>query len=120
MNRLIVSDVQPDLLDLGPYNLRVEQICLLLVARHPDWIYLDEDILLDLTANVSKYRGRTFLSPDRLVRSRFHMRKVNTLTIHLFRMARKLDWSFVIVGPGADKLDLRIRGYIDSVEVFEE
>lgn len=119
MNKLIVSDVQPDVRNLEPYNRRVMYICNQLKKKHPDWIYLDEFILPGIATNSTKYIGKTFITPGSLAGSRFPTKKVTILFAHLVSMSRKLDFSFVVVGPVATKLDLRVRGYIDSVEIYE-
>ncbi len=122
MIKLIVPDIQPDLSDLSKYNLRVEQICLLLIARNPDWRTLDEDLLAKILNEAVRenYIGQTFIVPDRLVSSRRHMTKTNTLFAYMIAIARRLEWSFVIIAPKYEKVDLRVRRYIDTIQHWGE
>ena len=118
MNKLIIPDTQPDLLNLEPYNKRVEEICLQLEAEHPDWLRLDEDLLVHVLSQeeIGQYRNRTFIIADRLTSSRRHISKISRLVLYMFSIGRKLDWSFVIIGPSLKAIDLRIRYSIDEVE----
>lgn len=116
MNKLIIPDIQPDLLNLEPYNQRVKEITLQLEAEHPNWVRLDEELLLDVMNNTSAHAGKTFIVPEVLVSSRRHMTKINRLVTYMFCTARKLQWSFVVIVPSLKAIDLRIRNLIDEVE----
>ncbi len=120
MNKLIVPDVQPNPLDLESYNNRVKEICLSLEAKHPDWIRLDKDKLLEIVENSSAYENKTFIIPDHLVSSRRHMTKINRLVTYMMSTSRPHNRNFVLVGPSLDSLDWRIRYLIDQIEKYEE
>lgn len=118
MNKLIIPDIQPDLLNLEPYNKRVEEICFQLKAEHSDWLRLDKDLLVQIfdQEGMKKFQNKTFIIPDRLISSRRHMTKVNRLVTYMFSIARKLSWNFVIIAPSLKSIDLRIRHLIDEEE----
>ena len=116
MNRLIIPDVQPDLLDLESYDRRVEEICTQLQAENPDWIRLDKDTLLDAADNPGKYKGKTFIIPGALVSSRRHMTNVNRLVAFMFWTQRHFGLDFAVVAPSLKAVDLRIRDQIDWIE----
>jgi len=122
VNKLIVPDIQPDLLGLGPYNLRVEQICLQLEAEHPDWLRLDKDLLEHILVQeeIGQYRDKTFIIPDKLVSSRKTMTKVNRLVTYMFSIARRFSWDFIVIAPSLDSLDKRVRNSIDKIEEWND
>lgn len=116
MNKLIIPDIQPDLQNLEPYNRRVEEICLQLEAKHPDWIRFDEDTLLDTVDSITRYVGKTFIVPEVLVSSRRPMTKVDRLVTFMFSIARKLSWNFVVIAPSLRSIDIRLRVQIEEIE----
>jgi len=122
MNKLIIPDVEPNLLDLEPYNKCVEEIYARLKTRHPDWIELDEalslDIMLKNTILISLV-GKTFIIPEKLVRARRYLTSLNRLISNMFSVARHYSWNFIVIGPSLESLDVRIRDYITGVEIWD-
>lgn len=120
MNKLIIPDVQPDRLNLEPYNRRVEEIAKI-VEGLSKATRLTEEVLCKLANDppkkglVEKRKETTFIIPELLVSKRFHTRKTNTLTTYIFAIARKMHWNFIVIAPSLNALDARIREQFDEV-----